>query len=47
VNDPGSEIGEAGGEPALEHVRRLDDVVVDAHEDQVFGLHVMNPHDRY
>jgi hypothetical protein len=24
---------------SLEHVGRLDDVVVDAHEDQVFELH--------
>ena len=32
-------LGVAGREPALEHVRRFDQVVVDADEDQVSGVH--------
>ena len=31
------------GEVAVEQVGRLDDVVVDAHEDQVFGVHRQPP----
>ena len=28
----------------VEHVRRLDDVVVDAHQDHVFDAHLPLPH---
>ena len=31
------------GQVAVEHVGRLDDVVVDADEDQVFDVHVRSP----
>ena len=36
-------IGEAGRQPALEHVRRLDHVVVDADQHQVLELHGSPP----
>ena len=39
VLDPGRAVGELRREPALEQVRRLDEVVVDADEDHVLDLH--------
>ena len=39
----GCELLVLGGQVLLEHVRRLDDVVVDAHQDQVVHVHARSP----
>jgi hypothetical protein len=39
VLDAGRAVGELRRDPALEQVRRLDKVVVDADEDHVFDPH--------
>ncbi len=39
VDDPRGAVLPLGRDPAVEHVGGLDDVVVDAHEDEIFGLH--------
>ena len=39
VLDARRAVGELGRQPALEQVRRLDEVVVDADEDHVFDPH--------
>ena len=36
--DPGAVVRELRGEPALEQVRRLDDVIVDAHDLREIGI---------
>ncbi len=39
VDDPRCPVLPLGRDPAVEHVGRLDDVIVDTHEDEIFGLH--------
>ena len=43
VDDLGGAVLPLGRHPALEHVGGLDDMVVDAHEDEIFGLHRAPP----
>ena len=40
------DVAPARREMALEHVRRLDDVVVDAHQDHLVHLHPVTPFER-